>query len=67
MSMKTKVKGPFTIVDNDSCDPYIIPVDKLDHWYNEWMFSEAYDNGEIPGYAVYCGSNRVTFKRYELK
>ena len=64
--MANKIKGPFTIVDNASCDSYIIPAANLDHWYKEWMFSEAYENGEIPDYAVYCGSNRVTFKKYVL-
>lgn len=63
--MKSKIKGPFTIVDNDAGGSYIIPVSKLDHWYKEWMFSEEYEMGETPDYAVYCGG-RVTFKRYEI-
>jgi len=63
--MNKKFKGPFTIVDNDSGDQYVIPVDKLTHWYGEWMYSEQYESGDTPDYAVYCGG-RVTFKAYKF-
>jgi hypothetical protein len=48
----TKPTGPLTIV-TDRCDnQYVIPVSKIDHWYEEYVPQ----SGEIPQYAVYIGS-----------
>lgn len=61
-----KPRGPFTLVDNDCGDEYVIPLSKLDHWYNEWMHSEAWEAGDIPWYATYVGGRLKFYKWSEV-
>jgi hypothetical protein len=44
------VKIKYSLVQDDSCHWYIIPSDKKQHWFNEWMFSEEYNDGITPDY-----------------
>lgn len=61
-----KKKVEYTLVGNDSGDEYVIPLDKLEHWYDEWMHSEDYELGNTPNYAVYVGG-RLTFEKWSVK
>jgi hypothetical protein len=51
----------YTEVTDDSSHHYIIPVDRLDHWYKVWMNSDEYELGHTPDYATYVDGGRLTF------
>lgn len=62
----SKPRGPFTIVDNDCGDEYVIPLSKLNHWYQEWMHSENWEMDLTPKYATYIGG-RLKFYRWSVE
>lgn len=68
MSVK-RLKGPFRIVEDNSCDYFLIPADKYYQWYNEYLCSDEYEDGNIPDYARYIegfGSVDVYVKEEDL-
>ena len=38
----------FTLVQSESCDWYVVPVERRDEWYEKWCCHE-----DVPSWAVY--------------
>lgn len=55
----------YCIVNNESGDDYVIPVDKLEHW-DLWLFSESWQLADTPDYAVLLDGGRLVFKDWRI-
>lgn len=51
----------YTLVENESCDWYVIPFDKKDEWWDKWHAED-----DLPKWAIYVQDpGHVTFTEWK--
>lgn len=56
----------YTIVTDDNHEYYVIPLKRFEDWDN-WVFSEDWEQGLVPSYAIYLPSlDSIRIKDFEV-
>lgn len=57
----------YTLVNNESGDWYVIPVDRVDEW-EQWLYPEDGEIGDVPDWAEYVQDpSGVVFSKWSKR